>query len=73
VREKYSKWQVTCLALVPADGSKKEYRKVGLVFLREDDWFGKLNNIPLHEMDESLPWKRHLLADNKYPTQVTII
>lgn len=41
-------------------------------FLREDDWFGKLIDIPLYEMEESLPEKRHL-ADSKYLTQVTII
>jgi hypothetical protein len=42
VREKYSQWQLTCLALVPTDESYEEFKRVGLVFLREPNWFGHL-------------------------------
>jgi hypothetical protein len=41
VREKYLKWQLTCLALVPME-EEREYHRVGLVFLRNEDWFGSL-------------------------------
>jgi hypothetical protein len=52
-REKYDKWQLTCLGLVPTDESKKEFSWVGLVFIRKEDWFGELHEFDLDEMDLS--------------------
>jgi hypothetical protein len=68
VRKKYGKWHLTCLALVPTDESKEEYRRVGLVFLRQRDCFG--------ELDEYRPpgiGKLDFRADNRFLTTVTII
>jgi hypothetical protein len=36
-REKYGKWQLTCLGLVPTDESKKEFSRVGHIFIRKED------------------------------------
>jgi hypothetical protein len=36
-------WHVSCLALVPTSKSKETYRRVGLVFLGQYDWFGILS------------------------------
>jgi hypothetical protein len=40
--EKYGKWQLSCLGLVPIGGSDEEFSRVGLVFLRKADWYGPL-------------------------------
>jgi len=57
VREKGDKWQLTCLGLVPTDLSLEEYTRVGLVFIRNTRWFGKLD-----EYWETIPgreWVRY--------------
>jgi Heterokaryon incompatibility protein (HET) len=66
VRWKFFKWQLTCLGLVPTDTSGKEYRRVGLVFLEEQDWFGKLS-------EDFLDRKRVRRAGNGLLPTVTII
>ena len=35
VREKYGKWQITCLVLVPDAISRNQYRRIGLIVLHE--------------------------------------
>lgn len=57
VREKYGKWQLTCLGLVPTDLSLEEYTRVGLVFIRNTRWFGKLDEYG--EMIPSREWVRY--------------
>jgi hypothetical protein len=68
VREKYRKWHLTGLGLVPTETSKEEYRRVGLIFLRQRDWFGELTKFPPDQMV-----KLGLHADNRFLTTVTII
>jgi hypothetical protein len=41
-REKYDEWQLTCLGLVPTDETLEEFKRIGLIMLRQADWFGKL-------------------------------
>ena len=42
VREKYGQWHLTCIAMVPTNETWEEFRRVGLVFLRDEDWFGSM-------------------------------
>lgn len=41
VREKYGKWQLTCLGILPTDLTQEEFTRVGLVFVHDQDWFGE--------------------------------
>jgi hypothetical protein len=69
VREKYQEWHLTCLGLVPTGSSKEEYRRVGLVFLRQRGWFGELFDYPPDQMVEELGPR----TENRFLTTVTII
>ena len=41
-REKYDEWQLACLGLVPTDETLEEFKRIGLIVLRQADWFGEL-------------------------------
>jgi hypothetical protein len=41
VRKRQDDWQMTGLVLVPTDATRTEYRRIGLLFLSQMDWFGR--------------------------------
>jgi hypothetical protein len=41
-KEKYRKWQLTCLGLVATDETLQEFKRIGLIFLYKTDWYGEL-------------------------------
>lgn len=43
VTEKYGQWQLTCLGLMPVDEPRNEFTRIGLVFIRDTNWFGALD------------------------------
>lgn len=51
----YSDWALTCLGLVPTDDTFTEFTRIGLVFLRERDWFGDVNQVDLNEVGDHDP------------------
>jgi len=50
-REKYDKWQLTCLGLVPTDETLEEFKRIGLIMIRQEDWFGKLHEYDPYDKD----------------------
>ena len=38
-------WQLICLALVPTNEAPDEFRRIGLIFLRDQKWFGHFKSV----------------------------
>lgn len=69
-REKYGKWNLCCVAMVPTDDSFEVFRRVGIAHIHEEQWFGVLrldeHVIPLDKVkaDEIDKWSLGQLASH---------
>ncbi|KAJ4372033.1 hypothetical protein N0V83_003806 [Neocucurbitaria cava] len=69
-REKYGEWQLTCLGLVPTDDTLEEFRRIGLIMLRQKDWFGELH---VFDPDEETAYIRRPSKDIRFVRTIRLV